>query len=64
MLSVDGQKRVIEHDDIIVSRTSPKGHLTCTNDIFLDIADFRATKVPGKPHSIVRNNAGDRNCSA
>ena len=47
-------------DDIIVSKTNLKGHLTYTNDVFLDIADFTAGEVLGKPHSIVRNEAMPR----
>lgn len=60
MLSLTGQERVMGVDDIIVSKTNLKGHLTYTNDIFLDIADFKAGEVLGKPHSIVRNDAMPR----
>lgn len=60
MLSVDGQKRVMGADNIIVSKTKLKGHLAYTSDVFLDIADFKAGEVLGMPHSIVRNNAMPR----
>ena len=60
MLAIKGQQRVMGDDDIIVSKTNLKGHLTYTNDVFLDIADFSAGEVFGKPHSVVRNEAMPR----
>lgn len=60
MLSVDGRERIMDDDDIIVSKTNLKGHLTYTNNVFLDIANFTAAEVLGKPHSIVRNDAMPR----
>lgn len=60
MLSVDGKERVMGDDDIIVSKTNLKGHLVYANDVFLDIADFSADEVLGKPHSLVRNDAMPR----
>jgi len=60
MLSVAGNERVMNDDDIIVSKTNIKGHLVYANDIFLEIADFEAAEVLGKPHSIVRNDAMPR----
>lgn len=60
MLKVAGSERVMEDDDIIVSKTNLKGHLVYVNDVFLSIADFDASEVLGKPHSIVRNDAMPR----
>lgn len=60
MLKIDGRQRVMDDDDIIVSKTNLKGHLTYTNDVFLDIADFTAREVLNKPHSVVRNEAMPR----
>ncbi|MCW5627097.1 MAG: PAS domain-containing protein, partial [Burkholderiales bacterium] len=57
---IEGTEREMGDDDIIVSKTNLKGHLTYTNDAFLDIADFTATQVLGKPHSILRNPAMPR----
>ena len=48
------------NDDLNVSKTNLKGHVIYANDVFLDIADFKATEVLGKPHSIVRNDAMPR----
>lgn len=60
MLPISGRERLMDDDDIIVSKTNLKGHLTYANDVFLSIADFSAAEVLGKPHSIVRNDAMPR----
>lgn len=60
MLMVAGRERMMADDDIIVSKTNLKGHLVYANDSFLDIADFSAEEVLGKPHSVVRNDAMPR----
>lgn len=44
-----------DEDDIIVSKTNTKGHLTYANDIFLKLAGFNEKEVIGKPHSIIRH---------
>lgn len=56
MLALAGHERLMDDDDIIVSKTNLKGHITYANDVFLSIADFTADEVFGKPHSIVRND--------
>ncbi len=60
MLSIPGNERVMNPDDIIVSKTDLKGNLTYANEIFLSIADFRLAEVIGKQHSLVRNDAMPR----
>ncbi len=50
-----GKERFFDDDEIIVSKTNLKGHITYANDVFLKIADFRESDVLGKPHSILRH---------
>ena len=42
-------------DDIIVSKTDLKGHITYANETFLAIASFTEEEVLGQPHSIIRH---------
>lgn len=60
MLSVSGSERKLEENEIIVSKTNMKGHITYANDVFLDIADYSLKGVLNKPHSMIRNNAMPR----
>lgn len=54
-VSTSGTERFFYDDDIIVSKTNLKGHLTYANKMFLDIADFRENEVLGQPHNIIRH---------
>lgn len=60
MLSIAGNERKLGEDDIIVSKTNLKGHITYANDVFLDIADFSLNEVLDQPHSLVRHEAMPR----
>lgn len=60
MLNPTGVERKLDKDDIIVSKTNLKGHITYANDIFLDIADFTLSDVLNKPHSLIRNQVMPR----
>lgn len=42
-------------DELIVSKTDPKGRLTYVNRLFCRIADYDETDLLGKPHSIIRH---------
>ena len=42
-------------DEIIVSKTDLKGHITYTNDVFCRVAEMSASEVLGKPHHIIRH---------
>ncbi len=50
-----GQERFFKEDEIIVSKTDPKGIITYANRVFLDIAGYKEQEVVGKPHSIIRH---------
>jgi PAS domain S-box-containing protein len=48
-------ERFFPEDEIIVSKTDLKGHITYANETFLKIADFTEEEILGQPHSIIRH---------
>lgn len=42
-------------DEIIVSKTDPKGRLTYVNDVFIRISGYDERELLGKPHSLIRH---------
>ncbi len=50
-----GKERFFDADDIIVSKTNLKGHITYANKIFLDIAGMTEKETLGQPHSVIRH---------
>ncbi|MCC6470952.1 MAG: PAS domain-containing protein [Alphaproteobacteria bacterium] len=50
-----GNERRFDDDEIIVSKTDPKGKLTYVNQVFCKIALFTPAELMGQPHSIVRH---------
>ena len=53
--SLTGVERRFKDDEIIVSKTDPKGILTYVNELFLSIAGYTQDEILGKPHSIIRH---------
>lgn len=53
-LSLTGIERFFKDDEIIVSKTNLKGHITYANDVFLQIAGYTEQEVLGQPHSLIR----------
>jgi len=53
--SITGVEVSFDANDIIVSKTNLKGHITYANDVFLDIAGYTEEEVLGKPHSLIRH---------
>jgi PAS domain S-box-containing protein len=53
--TLTGHERVMGDDDIIVSKTDLKGHITYANDVFCHIADYTVEEIMGEPHSVVRH---------
>lgn len=43
------------NDEIIVSKTNIKGHITYCNDVFLRVSGYTETELLGQPHSIIRH---------
>jgi len=53
--STTGQERFFDENEIIVSKTNLKGHLTYCNKLFLDIAGYEEEDCLGQPHSMIRH---------
>ena len=53
--TVTGVEVYFPDNEIIVSKTNLKGHITYANDVFLDIAGYRESEVIGQPHSMIRH---------
>ncbi|OSQ43806.1 PAS domain-containing protein [Thalassospira alkalitolerans] len=54
-LFLTGVERHFSDDEIIVSKTDPKGRITYANDVFLRVAGYREKDILGQPHSIIRH---------
>lgn len=50
-----GREVSFHEDEIIVSKTNLKGHITYANKLFLDIAGYTEEEVLNKPHNIIRH---------
>lgn len=50
-----GIERRFPDDEIIVSKTDPKGRLTYVNDVFLMVSGYSEAEVIGQPHSLIRH---------
>lgn len=50
-----GVEQFFGDDDIIVSKTDLKGHLTYTNKVFLDISGYTERECLGQQHSMIRH---------
>ena len=50
-----GVERFFDADEIIVSKTDLKGHLTYANDVFLRLAGMTEAEAIGQPHSVIRH---------
>jgi len=55
MVEPTGVERMLAPEDIIVSKTDPRGHLTYVNDKFIDISGYGDSELIGKPHNIIRH---------
>lgn len=55
MTTPTGREVFFDRDDIIVSKTDLKGHITYANDTFLDIAGYTEAEVVGQPHNLIRH---------
>lgn len=42
-------------DELIVTKTNLKGHITYANDVFLRLSKYPAEDVLGAPHSLIRH---------
>jgi PAS domain S-box-containing protein len=58
--ALSGQERFFGEDEIIVSKTDLKGHITYANDVFLKIAGYEEDEILGQPHNVIRHPAMPR----
>lgn len=42
-------------DEVIVSKTDVKGHITYVNSVFVDVSGYQRADLLGRPHSIIRH---------
>lgn len=54
-ISPSGKERTFSPDELIVSKTDPKGRLTYVNDVFLAVSGYTEPEIVGQPHSIIRH---------
>lgn len=54
-LYLPGSEVHFDQDEVIVSKTDLKGHITYANRVFLRIAGYTEQEVLGKPHSLIRH---------
>ncbi len=50
-----GVEKTFAEDQIIVSKTDPKGLLTYVNELFVDISGYTEDELIGQPHNIIRH---------
>jgi PAS domain S-box-containing protein len=50
-----GVERFFGLDEIIVSKTNPKGLITYTNDVFIRVSGYTEHELIGAPHSLIRH---------
>ena len=53
--ALTGVERFFDPDEVIVTKTDPKGLITYANSLFLKVAGYRERDVLGVPHSIIRH---------
>ena len=50
-----GVERTFAADELIVSKTDPRGVITYANDVFLRVSGYAARDVVGQPHNLIRH---------
>ena len=50
-----GRECPLGEEELIVSKTNLKGHITYANDVFLRLSKYPAKQVIGAPHSLIRH---------
>ena len=54
-VKLTGVERMFGADEIIVSKTDPKGIIIYANEVFQRVVGYSESELLGKPHSIVRH---------
>jgi len=55
-MNYPGNEVYFDENDLIVSKTDLKGHITYANHTFLEIAGYDENEVIGKPHNVIRHS--------
>jgi PAS domain S-box-containing protein len=50
-----GEERTFRLDELIVSKTDPRGVITYANDVFLRVSGYELDEVIGQPHNLIRH---------
>jgi PAS domain S-box-containing protein len=50
-----GVERRMRPEDVIMSRTDPRGLITDCNEVFVDFSGYSLAELKGAPHSIIRH---------
>lgn len=50
-----GVERFFGEDEIIVSKTDPRGIITYANDVFQKVSGYREEELLGQPHNLIRH---------
>ena len=50
-----GEERTFGADELIVSKTDPRGVITYANDVFLRVSGYEMDDVIGRPHNLIRH---------
>lgn len=50
-----GVERLWDENDIIVSKTDLKGHITYANRLFIEVSGYSEDELLGEPHNIIRH---------
>ncbi len=55
-----GVERAFGPEEIIVSKTDPKGVVTYANDVFVRVSGYAEDEIVGAPHNLIRHPAMPR----
>ncbi len=55
-----GRERTFGENEIIVSKTDPKGIITYANQVFVRVSGYSEAELLGQPHNIIRHPAMPR----
>ncbi|SDC18084.1 PAS domain S-box-containing protein [Geodermatophilus telluris] len=50
-----GEERTFSAEELIVSKTDPRGVITYANDVFLRVGAYTLDEVIGQPHNLIRH---------
>ncbi len=59
-LTPTGVERPFGPEEIIVSKTDPRGVITYANDVFVRVSGYEERDILGKPHNLIRHPAMPR----